>query len=229
MRLMVGCPVAHRVWILPRWFEHVRKACGRAGVEPDFVFVCDPGDPSWRCISQAEPTATFVSCTTTQGADVRRWNQRRYAEMVLLRNALLGAVRRSDPDVFLSLDSDILVHPDQVTVLLEDLDRFDAVGGRCFMTASGIRFPSYAQLNRDGGLRRIDAAGVFPVDVIMAIKMMSRAAYDVDYVIDVQGEDIGWSKAARAQGLKLGWDGRVISKHVLGPHLLGRRDDRVGF
>lgn len=229
MRLMVGCPVAHRDWILPRWFDHVEVACDRAGVDPEFVFVCDRRDPSWACIELLAPTATLVPCLTTRPADVRRWNQRRYLEMVSLRNELLAAVQASNPDAFLSLDSDILVHPDLVTNLLEGFGRFDAIGGRCYMTASGYKFPSYGLLSASGGLRRVDAAGVFPVDVIMAIKMMNRAAYQVHYRLDVQGEDIGWSRACREHGLKLGWDGRVVSKHVLHPYLLDRSDDRVGF
>lgn len=229
MRLAVGCPVAHREWILPRWFDHVETACDRAGVDLEFVFVCDRRDPSWTCIELLAPTATLVPCLTTRGGDVRRWNQGRYAEMTSLRNTLLGSVQQSAPDAFLSLDSDILVHPDLVKLLLDDLDRFDAVGGRCYMTTTGLRFPSYAMLAPSGGLRRVDAAGVFPVDVIMAVKLMGPAAYQVHYTVDAQGEDIGWSRACTEHGLKLGWDGRVISKHVLAPHLLEPIDVRVGF
>lgn len=229
MRLAVGCPVAFREWVLPRWFDHVEKACHVAGVAPEFTFVCDRRDPSWDCITMLAPDATLVPCLTTKGGDVRRWNQHRYLEMASLRNELLREVQDSSPDAFLSLDSDILVHPDQIGMLLEDLDRFDAVGGRCYMTATGVRFPSYAQLSRSGGLRRVDASGVFPVDVIMAIKLMGRAAYGMHYSADPQGEDVGWSKTARAHGLALGWDGRVVAKHVLAPHLLDVVDSRVGF
>lgn len=229
MNLVVGCPVAHRQWVLPAWFGHVRSACAAAGVDPEFVFVCDPNDPSWDCIREQAPAATLVECVTTRGGDVRRWNQHRYRDMVSLRNRLLEAVQTLEPDAFLSLDSDILLHPDQVKFLLGDLERFDAVGGRCYMTAHGTRFPSWGRLSRNGGLQRQDAAGVFDVDVIMAIKMMSPDAYWVPYALDLQGEDIGWSRSCRARGLRLGWDGRVVAKHVLAPHLLEPVDVRVGF
>jgi hypothetical protein len=221
--------VAHRDWALPRWFDHIEEACDRAGVDPEFVFVCDQNDPSWACVEMLAPNATLIPCLTTRSGDVRRWNQQRYVQMASLRNELLASVQSSAPDAFLSLDSDILVHPDLVKLLLDDLDRFDAVGGRCYMTSTGLRFPSYGMLGRSGGLRRVDASGVFPVDVIMAIKLMGPAAYQVHYTADAQGEDIGWSKACTGHGLKLGWDGRVISKHVLGPHLLDQHDHRVGF
>lgn len=229
MRLLVGCPVAFREWILPRWFDHVRKAVDVAGVEAGFVFVCDDRDPSLPVIVEHAPDAVVVPCTTRRGMDKREWNPNRYREMVMFRNALLRAVRRDGPDAFLSLDSDILAHPDQVAVLVESLERFDAVGGRCYMTSTGRKFPSYAHLTRSRSLLRTDATGVFGVDVIMAIKLMGPAAYDVDYELHAQGEDVGWSVAARERGVRLGWDGRVISKHVMRPHLLDVVDARVGF
>lgn len=229
MRLLVGCPVAYRDWVLPRWFDHVEEACALAGVAPEFVFVCDRRDPSWACIEMLAPDARLVPCVTTRGGDKRVWNPKRYVEMASLRNELLRAVRDEKADAFLSLDSDILLHPLQVRMLLESLERFDAVGGRCYMTKQGCKFPSYAMLSRSGGLRRPDARGVFEVDVIMAVKLMGRAAIEVHYQVDAQGEDIGWSKACREHGLRLGWDGRVGAKHVMAPHLLDQVDVRVGF
>jgi hypothetical protein len=63
----------------------------------------------------------------------------------------------------------------------------------------------------------------------MAAKLMTPDAFRVDYEFDLQGEDVGWSRACARAGLTLGWEGRVISKHVLAPHLLTTRDPRVGF
>jgi hypothetical protein len=71
--------------------------------------------------------------------------------------------------------------------------------------------------------------GCFPVGVIMAIKLMTPPAYNVDYEWNHQGEDIGWSLAALARGLKLGWDSRTTTKHVFYPHLLDEVDPRCGY
>lgn len=229
MNLIVGCPVSCREWILPTWFAHVERAAELAGLQPTYTFVCHPADRSWACLVEHAPTAAMVTPSFNRGTDERRWNSARYEQMVELRNQLLGAVREQSPDLFLSLDSDILLHPDQLKLMIECLDRFDAVGGRCYMTASGTRFPSWGRLSRYGNLQRTDVAGTFPVDVIMAIKLMTPAAYAVDYAFDIQGEDIGWCRAATQTGVRLGWDGRVIAKHVLAPHLLTPRDPRVGF
>lgn len=226
MNLVVGCPVAHREWILPAWFAHIDRAAETAGLSPTFVFVAHPTDPSIELLHARG--ATVIDAPFNRGTDVRTWNFERYKQMTDLRNLLLTEVRAQSPDLFWSVDSDILVHPDQLKLLVEDLDRFDAVGGRCYMTVAGSRFPSWANLTRSG-LRRVDGDGIWDADVIMALKLMSPAAYNVGYMADLQGEDVGWSNACRAQGLRLGWDGRVIAKHVLAPHLLAQVDPRVGF
>jgi hypothetical protein len=227
VKLIVGCPVASREWILPTWFRHVDEALHVTGASADYTFVCHPDDRSRDCILEHAPGATIVPAPSPR-QDRREWNPPRYRQMVDLRNQLLAAVREQGPDVFLSLDSDILLHPDHLKLMLEDLDRFDAVGARCYMTTSGTRVPSWARLAR-GGLQRLDAEGSFVVDVIMAAKLMTPDAFGVDYEFDLQGEDVGWSRACARAGLTLGWEGRVISKHVLAPHLLTTRDPRVGF
>ena len=37
MRLLVGCPVRDRNWILQSWFDHVLVAGDLAGVDLEFV------------------------------------------------------------------------------------------------------------------------------------------------------------------------------------------------
>jgi hypothetical protein len=230
MTVLVGCPVAHRAWVLPQWFDHVEKACALVGVKPEYAFVVDPSDESWPVIRERTAGAVIVPTANTKGDDTRNWaSPHRFHEMVELRNALLAAVRTRQPEVFLSLDSDILLHPAHLQSMLEALHEYDAVGGKCFMTETGTDFPSWAQLGRDGGLIRTDAWGLFPVDVIMAIKLMSPRAYAIDYEHDILGEDIGWSKACARAGVTLGWDGRVSSKHVREPHMLEQVDPRVGY
>jgi hypothetical protein len=227
--LAIGCPVAQRDWILPRWFDHVEAACIHAQVEPTYVFVVHPEDPCWAIIDKRASLHVRIEPPLLRPHDRRIWKPERYQEMVQLRNQLLGAVRLIGPDAFLSVDSDILLAPHAISLLLQDLDRFDAVGGKCFMTPSGRTCPSWANIGREGSLMRQDADGVFDVEVIMAIKMMSPAAYAIDYEFHLQGEDIGWCRAATRSGLRLGWNGRVCSKHVLEPEQLDVIDSRCGF
>lgn len=234
MELAVGCPVRDRAWILPAWFEHVEAACERAGIEPRYLFVADPwndADTVKACgIGAAERNRSIevdVVDEGDRGPYRREWHRSRLAEMVVVRDRLLALARSYEPDLFWSLDSDILTHPDSLVSALEGIGRFDAVGMKAFMSP-GTSCPSYAML-RGESWHRPNQDGFFPVDVIMASKLMTPKAYYVNYAYDDRGEDIGWSKCARVAGVKLGWDGRVCSKHVMRPWNLDVLDERCGY
>jgi hypothetical protein len=241
--IAIGCPVWRRDWVLPAWFAFVETACLKAGVgEPKYCFVGDPDNDldTWAVIEQAAGNGREVYVEVepeSRGNDKRSWIPPRIERMVVLRNKLLGMVRQLEPDYFLSLDSDILLNPQALGQMIESLGSFDAVGTRCYMgppsrnpgPGRGTSLPSYGMLTRNGGLRRVDSEGVFQVDVIMAAKLMSPKAYAIDYSADNRGEDVAWSRNARSAGLRLGWDGRSVSKHVMKPEYLAKVDDRCGY
>lgn len=236
MTLVVGCPVKDRAWIIPTWFEHMHAACTATGLDPHVVFVGDPETDPYTfnaIVAEVVRHKLTVSYATVPGDGepyTRDWTPERYDHMVLLRNVLLQHVRELNPALFWSLDSDILPAESALESAISLLGRFDAVGMRCFMTSGAdLSCPSFGMIN-DGGLTRGDQPeGHFPCDVIMASKLMTRKAYMVDYVVHSQGEDVGWSIAARAAGCILGWDGRSGSKHVMSPSELSLVDARVGF
>lgn len=229
MRIMVGCPVLHREWILEAWFEHIEAAFERLGqdVTHDYVLLGDTiKDPTFdvaleQCAKRGLKMI-LEHAPDERPLDLRQWDEKRYRRMVELRNQLLGVVRREAPDLFLSIDSDILLHPDALADMLEQIEEGQrlpalgriAVGGKAYLSQYGVQCPSWANLGREGSINRSDTSGTFRVDVIMAVKLMAPAAYEVDYRLDLQGEDIGWSKAAREARVVLMWTGRSASKHV---------------
>ncbi len=230
--MIVGCPVRAREWILGRWGEHILEAAARAGQEVEWAFVVPETDVATRAAISGLPGTAYVLLTEEPVAtDVRFWDDERYHHMAELRNKLLKIVRQQAPDYFWSVDSDILVHPDSLVSALGLMSRFAAVGSKCFLgemiTGQGAErrmgFVNFAQWHPGaGGLVRFDAPPGAQVecDVIMAAKLMSPAAYAVDYGFHHQGEDVAWSLACRDAGLKLGWDGAVESLHVARPELL---------
>lgn len=236
MRVVVGGPVLDRAWILPAWFEHLRAACDRAGVDVDveFMFVGDPhrDEATWAAIA----TGAFgpvhpVYEPDEPGRPDHAWEPKRYRRMIVLRNRGLREVRRLAPDAFLSLDSDILVHPDTVAQLAESLGRFAAVGAFLYMS-TGIGAPSLMRHVKATGCffrDRPQPGSVLPVDVIMAAKLMGPAAYNVDYEYHDQGEDCGWSLACRRAGLRLGLDARTVCKHIIERRQLGADDKRYDW
>lgn len=233
MNLIVGCPVRDRLWVLPSWFEYLERATEKAAVEPFILMAGDPRDESVDYAAHAANARGwgFQNIAVTEnGSYERLWNIDRYRHMAMLRNLLLTEVKQRAPDIFWSLDSDILIQEDALVLALEALEQrpFDAVGQRCYMTEYGAWCASYCMFT-NGGLLRDDSDGCFPVDVIMASKVMSPRAYDIAYVIDEQGEDIGWSKECARFGVKLGWDGRTVSKHVMAVEYLDMVDQRCGY
>lgn len=231
--VIVGCPVRARAWIMPSWFDHVEAALAVAGVSASYAFVAPWGDETLPILQERTAGLAAVGLSDEPDAYVeRQWHQRaRIERMVSVRNQLLATVRARRPDVFLSVDSDVLLHPMAIAELLEGLGRFDAVGGGTFLTEFGNQFPSCGWVLGCDGFRReaMLHQGTIPVGVIMAVKAMSPAAYAVDYEHNLQGEDIGWSVAAARAGVKLGWDNRHYSKHVMDRAALGRVDERCGF
>ncbi len=153
--------------------------------------------------------------------------------MVHLRNRLLGAVREIGPDWFLSLDSDVLVHPRLVSNLIETSVGWDAVGGKLYMTShqSDTNEVSFADFCRSGSNRwfRQNTIGVHRIDVVMACVLMRSRAYNVDYEFHHAGEDIGHALAMKRAGVTVAADGRVTNRHVMSPEALDRPDKRCGW
>lgn len=226
---------------MPAWFAYLEAALPDCDVE--YVFVGDKSDPTRSVIIEeaikVDRPVHFVDVVEPVKEYKEHWwrEDRALWRMVNLRNYLLSEVRELEPDLFLSLDSDILCHPQQITNLIETLedDRdFAAVGGKVFLTP-GRDNPSWCRYSKERGIQRSNIDYVTPVDVIMAIKLMTPEAYRVDYQFSSNGEDIGWSLACRKAGLTLGHDGRVTSKHVMarvdenGVDLITKKDSRCGF
>lgn len=230
-KVLVGCPIKKRDWILWDWLSYVEKAAQVADVEVSYVFVVSPFDDGTLEIINSLENATVLYSTETEKnvEDVRVWNIDRFDHMVNLRNQVLREVRIQEPDYFLSLDSDILIHPDCLANLIESSETYDAVGGKTYMSPTGTWCVSWCKIVGNGGMMRVEFNEVRQVDVIMGIKLMNPKAYAVDYQPHYQGEDLGWSKAAKLYGIKIAGDGRVASKHVMGPSLLKKIDERCGY
>ncbi len=247
MRVAVGCPIRNRAWIFPEWLEHVRIAFDLAGLKPIWVFAIgvDPSgtdDGTQRLVTDLykdEPGIWSEEVEPPLDRQRIQWNHDRYEQMVTYRNKLLHLVQAVQPDYFLSLDSDILLHPSALVCLLDTISKpvtiqgldthYDAVGGKAFLSEGSKDITTYGSLSPQGGLRRQNSEGVFPVEIIMALKLMNPQAYNIPYKYSRWGEDIGWSQNCNESGLHLGWDGRVCSKHVMHPERLQKVDSRVGW
>jgi hypothetical protein len=209
----------------------------RAGLPSDEVSVLLAGnrheDDTFKAAARAARTLhlslTPVHIDEPSESYSRSWNATRFEHMTMVRNRLLREVRRRRPHYYWSVDSDVLVAADPLSSSLDALERFDAVGGRCYMTPTGTHCPSNGFLRSEVHLERLDVDVLIEADVIMAVKLMNRRAYSIDYRAHPLGEDVGWSIAARSCRCVLGWDGRTVSKHVMTEPALTATDTRCGF
>lgn len=239
MKLLVGCPLvgnptAGRNWILQSWRGHLLESCEKAGVEPSMIFNVHPDDHETRGLLGTFPEATVLDSQHQGGDSNHKWNQSRYYQMVDLRNELLEGVRAENPDYFFSLDSDVLLHPDTITLLLEAMEEHEdawAIAPKCFVSKHGTRHPNMGVwVNRQKSMyRRHNYNYLAKVDIVICCYIMRPEAYNIDYVFNSRGEDLGWSMEVVKAGGNLYWDGRVGNKHVMDPRKLDEMDSRVGF
>jgi hypothetical protein len=235
MKILIGCPIYKRDWILNHWVNCIKSQ----SVDPTslgFIFETSPDDlstiamlKSWK---QQDSTAAHFEIMERKDiphyehdVNSRQWTISKYDNMVNLRNHLLERVREISPDYYFSLDSDILLqHPNTLELLVSHIkEGADAVSPLMFMTPVGDMYPSVMTWCNDGTnsatrLPRYPVGSLFQADVIMAAKMMSKPVYEnIDYCLHHQGEDVGWSWNCKLAEYKLYSASYIYAPHIMSP------------
>lgn len=231
-RVIIGCPVRQRNWVLPIWREYALQSKPE-NVDLSFAFVVGVDDHETIDLLSSWPDTSLIPVEEPELKFNRDWGDKsRYHHMVYVRNTLLSYIRMKRPDFFFSLDSDILVGRDTLSQLIDTSRNrdFDGVAGLTFLDRADKTCTNAANfVNNKSFYKRVVSNGVHPVDIIMAVKLMNPNAYSIDYSYNKFGEDVGWSKNAKEAGLTLGMDGRSPNKHIMKIDDLERIDKRVGW
>lgn len=233
MKLIIGCPIYDRAWILQYWLHFIENQSVSLK-DIGFVFVASESDHETLAVLNAwknvHPEVEIFDIIFPENVNhfthkdgTRHWTLSKYENMVKLRNNLLENVRNYQPEYFMSLDSDILLtNPNTLELLISHIvDGADAVSPLMYMTPVGEKFPSVMKwLNEPG--KRATRDFDFPIgtyfksDVIMAAKMMSKKVYNtVDYRLHDQGEDLGWCAACAEAGYNLYAATYIYAVHVM--------------
>lgn len=233
--MAIGCPMSHRGWIIAHWLAAIRRQETLAD-EVTIVAVGDLTDPMFAVLQSdlldTEYTFERIHVDENRKGDHREWSLDRYQHMAKLRNCLLDQVRRIAPDYFVSVDSDILLHPHALTSALDALSTTgaDAMGLACYLEPSGTRTTNAATFTFENLFQRIPVTGgVVRAEILMAAKVLTPNAYAHNYQTDIHGEDVGLARTWRDAGVKAFWDSRVVNKHVMSEAALSRVDQRVGY
>jgi hypothetical protein len=233
MKLLIGCPIYKRDWILNHW---IRCLINQSFDSRDigFIFEVSPDDTStismleaWKKFDKNIPYFEIKMRNDIphfqHENNGRQWTISKYQNMVSLRNSILSTVREVEPEYYFSLDSDILLtNPNTIEMLIAHIkEGADAVSPLMFMTPIGDMYPSVMSWRTDVigkafRLRRYPLNSYFKSDVIMAAKMMSKKVYqNVDYTIHEQGEDVGWSWECAKLNYKL-----FSAAYIYAPHIM---------
>lgn len=228
MKIVIGCPVAERGWVLPAWFEAIEAQefpyMPRPEIEVMVLYTASRDDT--LSILQ-EHGATIIESmlpTRDRGRIVgHNWSQtlHEYEYMASLRNTLRKEVLQQEADYFFSLDSDILLpHRFALDQLLMDLEihRYDAVAPLVNMLSEPGLEPAWNFMNWSdhgyaGTRAAVQEAAAFDAGIIMAAMLLNKKAQCIPWMDHRQGEDLGWSLNARRSNIKIG-----VIPHIVCPH-----------
>jgi hypothetical protein len=249
VRLIVGAPVAHRAWALPRWFECLAAQT----VRPDGVVLLHSGNPedeTWRvAIEQATVHGFDLLIEHDHHWPHERTDNKRYATLAGLRNELLRLVRdKMRADLFLSLDTDIMLEDPETIQRLDCMltDGCDLASCATFLhpaaSAPDVDEEIFWAYNagwvnkdranpwdaRDGWLRplpnEIDWTATYRIDIPMGVWLGNRQVLDCRYKWHVSGEDLGFAQDLQEHGLVCRWDASLRARHYWQEsHLPGTR------
>ncbi len=222
-KVMIGCPLRDRAWVLPRYLDSLEKLDkSQCQVQYNFI-INDCSDHSPQILAEfARKQSGMVRIIEKnyESPGGYRRGQYNFGRLAQLRNLLLKAFLESDCDYLFSLDSDILVPAVTLTQLLAD--NCDLVSA---LVCNGHEIGDsglYNILKRSGDgsyihIRNLPRDRVFPVDCTGAACLIKRAviAAGVLYSGHRGGEDIAFCEDASSRGFSIFCDGRVECLHLM--------------
>lgn len=225
-KVMIGCPVRNRAWILPRYLEaldnmdyphHHREYCFIVNNSTDGT------EAILRGFALNSPAQVKITVVNFEDAGGTRRGEYRLKNLAYLRNLLLNEFMLSDCTYLFSVDSDILVPPPALSSLISH--KTDIVSA---LVPNGHLLGDeniYNILSRDQKGNYIHIKD-FPRDKIFAVDI-TGAAYLINKRVIKEGgvrysaaggaEDIGFCERAKSLGFKIYCDPRIKCEHVMTP------------
>ena len=222
-KVMIGCPLRNRAWVLPRYLDCLEKLDkSQCQVQYNFI-INDCNDHTPQILAEfarRQPGIVRIIEKNYDSPGGYRRGQYNFERLAQLRNLLLKAFLESDCNYLFSLDSDILVPAVTLTQLLADnCDLVSALVCNGYEIGdSGIY--NILKRNSDGSyihMRNFPRDRVFPVDCTGAAYLIKRAviAAGVGYSGHRGGEDIAFCEDAASRGFGIFCDGRVECSHLM--------------
>lgn len=223
-KVLIGCPVRNRAWILPRYLQSLRNLdYDSRDIEYCFI-VNDSTDNTLEILKAFRDDVSnqvrIINCNL-QGSNGHQRGQYSFFHLAILRNILLDEFLRSDCEYLLSVDSDILLPPNTIKALQEP--QCDIISA---LVCNGHEIGDegiYNILNRNPygryeHIRNFPSDQIFEVDCTGAAYLIKRKViekYRVRYSASRGSEDIGFCEDAKAKGIKIYCNPQVVAEHVM--------------
>lgn len=234
MRLIVGCPVAHRAWALPLWFRCLAAQTRR----PDgfaFIHSGHRGDDTWRAIQFEAARHGFPEVAIVH--DPRpahpRHDNARFLTLSDLRNQMFELAREElQADLLLSLDTDVMLedpttieHLEQVITtgqaeLAAPVTWLHPGGEGTWAFNAGWWAPGGATTDPRRAWKRLAPdqvawGEVIPIDVPMAVFLANRRVLEhCRYEWHESGEDLGFAQSIAREQIRCLWDTDLKCRHI---------------
>lgn len=223
-KVMIGCPVRNRAWILPRYLEHIsRLEYPRDKLEYCFIINNCTDDTRQILEDFARKQSIPVKLVIADFQDKAGHTRGNYSfnRLAWLRNILLSEFLKSSCGFLFSVDSDILVPPDVLSKLIEDeCEIISALVCNGHQVGDKQIF-NILNKSKDGTfihLKEFPRDRTFQVDCTGAAYLIKRKMIEdmgIRYSAEFGAEDIGFCEAAREKGIKIYCDGRLECIHVM--------------
>jgi GT2 family glycosyltransferase len=226
--ITIGAPVRNRAWILRHYLDHL-VSLDYPKDKIRFLFILndstDRSDEVLRDFKQEykELYAGIEISVYNQHApeDERTWRREKiYHTLANVRNKLLEQI---ETPYFFSVDTDILVPPNALKVLVES--NKDIVAGvirNDYIIQPDAEYPNQLTnllIMKNGTIRhymKYPLNDLFQVDVTGAIYLLKKEVCEqVRYGFDPQGEDVYFCLQAKEKGFEIWANSNVYAQHVM--------------
>jgi glycosyltransferase involved in cell wall biosynthesis len=223
MKIVIGCPVKDRAWVIPDWLRAIQDQ--EVDAEVEILCVASPSsDGTEQLILDGGGKLIMMKehhyRRTKKDIDGHIWNMEMYEFMSSIRNGLKNrAFSDFEADYFFSLDSDVILPKDGLAALLDYAQEHKGVIAPAVnMVARGAAWNvmSWVDSGRPSMAHRpIQEPQAGRADVIMAAMLIPREAKSVRWEAHRQGEDIGYCIDAARNRVKLWWVPTVRTSHFM--------------
>lgn len=226
-KILIGCPVHNREWILPLYLKHLYDI----DYPKDSISLCfilnDSKDKSKDILlnfkekhSKEYRNIIIKEINYNMPDDLRqnRIKNKIYDRLSKVRNEFLNCI--IDEDYVFSIDSDILVPKDSLLRLLNH--NKDIISALVYNDPNKV-YPNIL-LIKNGKITHyfnFPKNSLFEVDITGAVYLLkSEVCQKVRYSYHSFGEDVPFCLCAKKLGYKIWCDSSIYCNHIMYPYML---------